>query len=297
MSQITKLQLINVSQEAIHIAWELTDYGSYLAPYEEYGIYLTFDRDMSHKYNIEKQCDITLSNKNHIYHNNGFVSFEFKFPERLKTGIYNLVVSNDGSFELIKVIVPSVGILSGGGSCFIAEAKSLGIQDKENMWCVMTNHHALPTYEMASQTQVCFNGVHIAHLRPDLFWKTFTNQGAYGLDYSCIAIDEETKQILSNYLIYPNEIINEPLKECSNELMLIHRPARLPSFVYTLCKPLEYKKVKTTYEYLGGPITSAGSSGSPLFGILNKRIGICGLHKGKNLCVNMNDIINNITNS
>ena len=63
----------------------------------------------------------------------------------------------------------------------------------------------------------------------------------------------------------------------------------------------EHKKVKTHYEYLGNS-TSTGSSGSPVFGIFKnapigeegKIVGVCGLHKAKNICVNIRDVLADI---
>ena len=57
----------------------------------------------------------------------------------------------------------------------------------------------------------------VTNLRPDIFWKTSTNKGDIGLDYSCIAIDEVTKHRLLEMKIYPNPIINQP-KECEKTL-------------------------------------------------------------------------------
>lgn len=80
--------------------------------------------------------------------------------------------------------------------------------------------------------------------------------------------------------------------------MLIHKPGHINRFIYTMVRATKYKEVKTHYEYLGNS-TSAGSSGSPVFGIFNKApigeegniVGVCGLHKAKNICVNIRDVL------
>ena len=131
----------------------------------------------------------------------------------------------------------------------------------------------------------------VIQLRPDLYWKTFTNQGVGGLDCTCIGLDEHTRNALIQHKIYPNQMIDNP-SECYNELMLIHRPMYSNVFLHTLCKAIRYNKIKTKYDYLGFH-SAGGSSGSPLFGIEkrgNQRIGICGLHKAKNTCVNIGKI-------
>jgi len=193
----------------------------------------------------------------------------------------------------MNIVLPAIGALSTGGTCFLINGS---LFNKKDMWCVLTNHHALRNPTIASQIKVLFNDVLISNLRPDIFWKTHTNEGTTGLDYSCIAIDDTTKQNLINLQITPNEIGKSP-KECYNHLMLIHRPAYANMFLHTLCKITEHKSVKTKYDYLG--ITSGGgSSGSPIFGVnrRTKEISVCGLHKAKGTCVDIDNVINDLKN-
>lgn len=231
--------------------------------------------------------------------------FNAEFPERFPTGVYDLEVSvRDHTYqqkhtvsrcEPIKVVIPTVGALSSGGSSFLIDGAIFGI----NNWCVLTNHHALNTQSKAATTSVLFNDTCMVYLKPDIFWATHTNQGANGLDYSCIALDNIAKSDLSALNMFPNRLISNP-KECESTLMLVHKPGNINRFIYTMVRATKYKQVKTHYAYLGNS-TSAGSSGSPVFGIFRNapigeegKIGVCGLHKAKNICVNIRDVLADI---
>lgn len=288
MFYIRNLQLHTISQTQLSIAWNIWNV-SYRPQNKmtyscDYNIYL---------YHKEtNKCYLSL-NKTKVFHQNDFARFNHTFQSPLPTGVYNISVSNRNSKESMNIVLPAIGALSTGGTCFLINGS---LFDKKDMWCVLTNHHALRDPTSASQIKVLFNDVLISNLRPDIFWKTHTNEGTTGLDYSCIAIDDTTKQNLINLQITPNQIGISP-KHCYDNLMLVHRPAYANMFLHTLCKITEYKSVKTKYDYLG--ITSGGgSSGSPIFGIdkTTKKIGVCGLHKAKGTCVNIDNVINDLKN-
>ena len=307
---ISNLKLINVSQRRIRIAWDYTD-GALDFGYDRkfcFRISLYHEIDHSPRYEQDYLNSFVITpfgggREGAFPRESEQVFFEDEFPERFSTGVYHLEVSvRDHTYctqftlfrcDSIKVVIPTVGAISSGGSCFLIDGALFGI----NNWCVLTNHHALGTKSKASTTSVLFNDTCMVYLKPDIFWATHTNQGANGLDYSCIALDNAAKSDLSALNMFPNRVISNP-NECENTLMLIHKPANINRFIYTMVHVTKHKKVKTHYEYLGNS-TSAGSSGSPVFGIFKnapigeegKLVGVCGLHKAKNICVNIRDVL------
>ena len=309
---VSNLKLINVSQRSIRIAWDYTE------GFLDFGCDRNFCFRISLCHENESSPRYEKDYLNSFVVGGGFgaregpfpresqqVFFEDEFPERFSTGVYQLEVSvrdhtnqqhwTVSRCEPIKVVIPTVGALSSGGSCFLIDGALFGI----NNWCVLTNHHALNTQSKASTTSVLFNNTCMVCLKPDIFWATHSNQGATGLDYSCIAIDNMARSDLSALNMFPNQLISNP-KECENTLMLIHKPCHINRFIYTMVRVTKYKQVKTHYEYLGNS-TSAGSSGSPVFGVFRNapigeegKIGVCGLHKAKNICVNIRDVLTDI---
>ena len=312
VANISNLKLINVSQRRIRIAWDfdptLLDFG-----YDRnfcFRVSLRHENESSPRYEQDYLNSFEVSGvfggrEGPFPRESEQVFFEEEFPERFPTGIYDLEVSvRDHTYqqkhtvsrsEPIKVVIPTVGALSSGGSCFLIDGALFGIDN----WCVLTNHHALSTQSKASTTLVLFNDTCMVKLKPDIFWATHTNQGANGLDYSCIAIDNLAKSDLSALNMFPNRLISNP-KECKRILMLIHKPSQINQFIFTMVRVTKYKEVKTHYAYLGNS-TSAGSSGSPVFGIFRNavigeegKIGVCGLHKAKHICVNIRDVLTDI---
>lgn len=306
---ISNLKLINVSQRRIRIAWDYSEGSLDFGCDRNFCFHVSLRRanESSPRYeqdylNSFVYPQFGVPGEGPFPRESQQVFFEDEFPERFPTGIYDLEVTvRDHTYqqkftvsrcESIKVVIPTVGALSSGGSCFLIDGALFGI----NNWCVLTNHHALSTQSKALTTSVLFNDTCMVYLKPDIFWATHTNRGAKGLDYSCIAIDNAAKSDLSALNMFPNRLISNP-KECENTLMLIHKPGHINRFIYTMVRATKYKEVKTHYEYLGNS-TSAGSSGSPVFGIFRNaaigeegNIGVCGLHKAKNICVNIRDVL------
>jgi hypothetical protein len=320
-NSITKLRVLSVSQWGIHIAWDFKKPWGVDAS-RDYGFTITmryesektprytkfwmrsFDRfalgpgpGPGQMFGQQSVCPVLPPNNDEGDDQPECIKFEETFPESLPTGTYHLDVSVEQFRTSIKVVVPTVGALCNGASSFLIDGSLFGVDH----WCVLTNHHALNTKVQAANTKVIFNSTCMANLKPDIFWATHTNQGANGLDYTCIAIDHIAKANLTALKMFPNRLIGNP-KECHSTMMLIHKPAQINKFVYTLCRMKKHQKVKTKYDYLGCE-TGPGSSGSPLFGIFNNSppigfedniIGICGLHKAKNLCVNIRDILEDL---
>lgn len=316
-NSITKLRVISVSQWDMHIAWDFKKpWGTDASRDYGFTITLRYESEQSPRYTKFWMRSLPVlappgqmfgppmfpqpPPPNEDVEENGppeYIKFEETFPENLSTGTYHLDVSVEHFSTSINVVVPTVGALCNGASSFLIDGSLFGVHH----WCVLTNHHALNTKTQAVNTKVLFNDTCMANLKPDLFWATHTNQGANGLDYTCIAIDHIAKANLTALKMFPNRLIGNP-KECHNTLMLIHKPAQINKFVYTLCRAKKHKQVKTKYDYLGCD-TGPGSSGSPVFGIFNNSppigfedniIGICGLHKAKNLCVNIRDILEDL---
>lgn len=314
---ISNLKLINVSQRKIRIAWDyeplLLDFGCD----RNFSFYISLrhENESSPRYEQDYlnafEFGVFGAREGPFPRETQQVFFEEEFPERFPTGVYDLEVTvRDHTYqqkhtvyrsEPIKVVIPTVGALSSGGSCFLIDGALFGIKN----WCVLTNHHALNTQSKAATTSVLFNDTCMVYLKPDIFWATHTNQGANGLDYSCIALDNTAKSDLSALNMFPNRLISNP-KECESTLMLVHKPGHINRFIYTMVRATKYKQVKTHYEYLGnstsaGSSGSSGSSGSPVFGIFRNapigeegKIGVCGLHKAKNICVNIRDVLADI---
>lgn len=95
--------------------------------------------------------------------------------------------------------------------------------------------------------------------------------------------------------------INDKVKvnvNLNDNVMLIHKPIYNTRFVYTISKVTSITKTRTKYDYLG-PTSAGGSSGSPLFAQAKetRTIGIYGLHKAKNTCINMSAIIQQLNNN
>lgn len=319
-NSITNLRVISVSQWGMHLAWDFKkpcgadasrDYG--------FKISLRYESEQSPRYNKfwMRSLPVLFGEPNSWPGGGAFGRFQpppnededgspspeyiklvETFPESLPTGTYDLDVSVEHFTTSIKVVVPTVGALSSGASSFLIDGSLFGVDH----WCVLTNHHALNTKTQASKTNVLFNDVCMVSLKPDLFWATHTNQGANGLDYTCVAVDHIAKANLTALKMFPNRLVGNP-KECHSTLMLIHKPAHINKFMYTVSSVKKHEKVKTKYDYLGNSTTAAGSSGSPVFGIFNNSppigfennlVGICGLHKAKNTCVNIRDILEDL---
>lgn len=279
---IHKLQFHSATQKCIMLQWSVEQV--YKTHEDTFTIYLLSYDEKYDKYTEKMSWNRTLKI------NNGTILYDCY--EFIPTGIYIIRVENKTTSCEVTVIIPAIAILSTGGSCFLVDGRSVGLN--LNAWYVITNHHALPTFDHALSTNVTFNDVIVTNLRPDIFWKTSTNKGNIGLDYSCIAIDEATKHRLLEMKIYPNPIINQP-KECEKNLMLIHRPRYANQVLHTLCRVVAHKEVKTQYDYLG-PVSGGGSSGSPVFGVdtNTRKVGVCGLHKARFTCVNLPNIIADI---
>lgn len=204
------------------------------------------------------------------------------FEQPLPTGNYHITFKTATDEHEMTFVLPAMGRVSKGGSCFLIDGKDFGY-DK---WCIMTNHHVIGDTKN-KEIRVMFDEVHL-RLR---YWyfKTHTNQNQ-GLDYTIVGLTKEQMNMLKEANIYPNKLdFNSEFKH--NGCMLIHKPNSVHCRVlYTPCKVVKRTPTRVRYEYLGES-TAGGSSGSPVFAMnSNKEIAIQGIHKAKGVCIKMKSI-------
>jgi len=204
------------------------------------------------------------------------------FEQPLPTGNYHITFKTATDEHEMTFVLPAMGRVSKGGSCFLIDGKDFGY-DK---WCIMTNHHVISNTKN-KEIRVMFDEVHL-RLR---YWyfKTHTNQNQ-GLDYTIVGLTKEQMNMLKEANIYPNKLdFNSEFKH--NGCMLIHKPNSVHCRVlHTPCKVVKRTPTRVRYEYLGES-TAGGSSGSPVFAMnSNKEIAIQGLHKAKGVCIKMKSI-------
>jgi hypothetical protein len=134
---ISNLKLINVSQRRIRIAWDYTE------GFLDFGcdrnfcfhVSLRHENESSPQYEKDYlrsfEIGVFGAREGPFPRESKQVFFEDEFPERFSTGLYHLEVSvRNHTYstqftvyrcDSIKVVIPTVGALSSGGSCFLID--------------------------------------------------------------------------------------------------------------------------------------------------------------------------------
>lgn len=211
-------------------------------------------------------------------------SFNRRFHEPIPTGVYNLEVFGSEIPMTVKVVLGAIGTLC-QATCFLIDGNDLGVESAKDMWLIMSNYHVCSDPEILKSAP-CFMCGQAVILRPDLFFRSHTNQGE-GLDYIVVAISNDTKKKFEKFGILPNRISTSMTNFSKDEAVLLHKPHISSGHLYTPCKIETRMPAKTMYSYVGFP-SSGGSSGSPVFGYDNTgKLSVQGLHRAHGACVNM----------
>lgn len=206
--------------------------------------------------------------------------FEKTFTNPLPTGTYHVTFKTASNEEDMQFVLPAMGKIATGGSCFLVDGKDFGYKK----WCIMTNHHVIG-HTKNKELIVTFDKIHF-RLRYRYF-KTHTNANQ-GLDYTLVGLTDEQMDELKEADIYPNPIdFDSEFK--GNACILIHTPHFVHCrLLYTPCKVVKRTPTRVKYEYLGDTTSAGGSSGSPVFAMNNKHeIAVQGLHKANGVCIKM----------
>lgn len=262
MIKSMNLCIVNHSLSNIHLVWESNKASVY-----EVSIFDNYNTLILHEKTILCEC-----NKN----------FNFR------TGHYIIKVNSC----LIHSLIPAICRLSTGGCATLVSGADFGM----NRPCILTANHCIPSRKIASQCIAHFENQSV-HLMPDIFWSSSPRCKEGGIDYSLIGINTEDILKLQKNNIFPHNLSTEAFPD--NIGLMPFFKFDSGNYLYKTVCDINSRGVNCVkYKYADNfPKSSAGASGSPVFGFDRKHnLVIQGLHVAHGKSILIGGILFNVKN-
>ena len=197
---------------------------------------------------------------------------DMKIHHVFPTGFYKIRIHTVRNVYQIFSIVPAICRLSTGDcGCLVYDGQRT---------MLITAFHCINKKEHAKDI-VCYFETMSVRLEPDVYWAYSDRYKFSGLDYCCIGFREESILHLKEHYIIPHLLTKE--EPNTNIGILCHFNFQHGhSLLRSVCSVHKKNQNTLFYQYEEHFVpSSAGSSGSPLFGICDDHVFLLGIHVGK----------------